>query len=153
MIAADIMRKEVVTVYENQTVEELERLLLDHRITGVPVVDERKRLVGVISQTDLVRRDREANGKAEPAAYHQELDRRLGRQGFRVETPSYTRVREVMTPAVLSAEAKTPVSELARCMTEKHVHRIVITDKGKLAGIVTSMDILRAFIKLAEEAK
>ena len=153
MIAADIMRKTVVTVRANQTVKELEQILLDHRISGAPVVDSRGHLVGVVSQTDLVRRNRERVSVDEPAAYHQELDRWLGRQGFQVEAPDFARVRDVMTPAVLSADVATPVEELARCMTQKHVHRLVITRQDKLVGIVTSMDIMRAFAQLAQEAR
>lgn len=143
MRAEDIMRKDVITIQDNQTVKELAQLLLDSKISGVPVLNAHGRLVGVVSQTDLVRREREQRAEQEAPAYHQELDRWLGRQGYQVEAPDLTLVRDVMTPAVLSANVQTPVVDLARCMIEKRIHRIVITRNGKLAGIVTSMDLLR----------
>lgn len=149
MIASDIMRKDVVTVRENQTVKELADLLIDKGISGAPVIDARGRLVGVVSQTDLVRRERERGEEQEAPAYHRDLDRWLGRKGFQIVTPEYARVGDVMTPAVLSADVGTPVESLARCMSEKRVHRLIITRKGQLAGIVTSMDVLRAFVDLA----
>lgn len=140
--AADIMHADVVTVRNNQTIKELAQVLIDHRITGAPVLDESGRLVGVVSQTDLVRRQRESDEAVEVPAYHQSLDRWLGRQGFQVEAPEYARVGDVMTPAVLSADVAAPIEELARMMSRKGIHRIVITREGKLAGIVTSMDLL-----------
>lgn len=149
MIAADIMRKDVVTVHEAQTVRELIQLLQDHRITGAPVLGNGGRVVGVVSQTDLVRREREAGEAMEAAPiYHQEMDRWLGRQGFQVEAPEYASVRSIMTPTVLSADPDTPIEELARMMVEKRVHRLIISRRGKLCGIVTSMDLLNAFLAL-----
>lgn len=149
MIAADIMHKGVITVRDFQTVKELAQILLDHRITGTPVLDSAGKLVGVVSQTDLVRSVREDAQPHEAPAYHQEVDRWLGRQGYQVEAPEYELVRDVMTPAVISADVKTPIVDLARCMAGKHIHRIIITDGGRLAGIVTSMDILKAFVGLS----
>jgi len=143
MIASDIMRTHVITVREDQTLRELAQVLQDNRITGAPVVDDRGRLVGVVSQTDLVRRQREASSTDVPA-YHRE-EAWLDANGFSIETPDYGRVRDIMTPAVLSADEKTPVEELARCMSRKGVHRLVITRRGKLAGIVTSMDLMKHF--------
>ena len=145
MIASDIMRTDVVTVREDQTLKELAQVLLDHHISGAPVVDGKGRLVGVVSQTDLVRRDREQTEPREAPAYHREVDQWLGKRGFEIESPDYARVHDVMTPAVLSADIHVSVKDLARRMTEKHIHRLVITRRGKLAGIVTSMDIMRAF--------
>jgi CBS domain-containing protein len=151
MIAADIMRKEVVTVRDTATVKELAQLLLERRISGAPVVDASGKLVGVVSQTDLVRGVREDPQPHEVPAYHADLDRWLGRRGFQVETPDFKLVREVMTPGVIAADAKTPVIELARTMSRKRIHRLIITDKKKIAGIVTSMDILQAFVRLHGE--
>lgn len=143
MIAEDVMRKDVITIQDNQTIKELAQLLLDHHISGVPVLNPHGKLVGVVSQTDLIRREREEPQRHETPAYHQDIDRWLGKRGFQVEAPDFTLVRDVMTPAVLSANVQTPVADLARCMIEKRIHRIVITRNGRLAGIVTSMDLLR----------
>lgn len=153
MIAADIMRKDVVTVRESATVRELAQLLLEKGITGVPVTDASGKLVGVVSQTDLVRGVREDPQPQEVPSYHAELDRWLGRSGFHVEAPDFKLVSEVMTPGVIAADVKTPVVQLARTMHAKHIHRVIITERKRIAGIVTSMDILQAFVKLAESVE
>ena len=151
MIASDIMRKDVVTVRDTATVKELARLLVERRISGAPVVDASGKLVGVVSQTDLVRGVREDPQPHEVPAYHADLDRWLGRRGYQVEAPDFKLVREVMTPGVIAADVKTPVIELAKTMARKHIHRLIITEKKKIAGIVTSMDILQAFVRLSDE--
>lgn len=120
MNAADVMHRGVLTVRESLTVRELSEFLLQNGISGAPVVDAGGRLMGVVSQTDIVR--------------------------FEREEPGVSFVRDVMTPAVLAADIATPVRELARRMTQEHVHRLVITERGKLAGIVSSLDLLRVLL-------
>ena len=60
-----------------------------------------------------------------------------------VEESDGTRVEQIMTPGAISFEEDTPVAALARAMMERHIHRVLITRRGRLAGIVTTMDMLR----------
>ena len=64
-----------------------------------------------------------------------------------------TRVEEVMTPGAISFDEETTVAELARAMTERHIHRVLITRQGRLAGIVTTMDMLRALLPSPKHRK
>lgn len=153
MLAKDIMRRHVITVTREMTLRELTKLFIERKITGAPVVDAEGRLVGVISQTDIVRRDREIPPGVEIPDYYQEAERAVYRSGYQIEDPDFTRVADVMTPAVLSAEEGTPVEELAKLMLRKHVHRIVVTRGGQLKGIVTSMDMLRALVEMVEKPR
>lgn len=150
MQAKDIMRRNTITAIPEMTVSEVAQLFRDHRISGAPVVDMDGALLGVISQTDLVRRDCEKALAAEEPASGSEPG--LPLEGFQVQEPDYTRTREVMTPAVISAEEDTPVEELARRMLKSHIHRIVITRRGRLCGIVTSMDLIRAVLLQRKKA-
>ncbi len=146
MLAKDIMRRKVITVTPDKTISEVARLLIDRKITGAPVVDRKGNVVGVISQTDIVRRDRERSPGASVPSYYREGEEWTFSNGYQIEDPDLTRVRDLMTPAVLSADEDAPVEELARCMLQKHIHRIVITRHGRLCGIVTSMDMLNALL-------
>jgi CBS domain-containing protein len=147
LTAKDIMRKNVLTVDPELTVQEVMQLFLDRHITGAPVVDEEDKLVGVISQTDLLRYQRSmAPVAAHTPSYYQESDGEVFVSHMRIEAPASTRVQDLMTPAAFMTEEDTPVGEIARFMLRRHVHRIIVTRKGKLAGIVTSMDLLRALL-------
>lgn len=120
MLAKDIMRRRVITVTPRMTLEETARLLTTRGISGAPVVGPRGEVVGVISLKDLVWFENE------PAR----------------------RVEQAMTPWSVSFEEDTPIEEIARQMLAKRIHRVVVTRGGELCGIVTSMDMLRALLKL-----
>ena len=147
MKAKEIMHKRVVTARPDTTLTELLKIFDDHRVTGVPVVGPQGHLVGVVSQTDLVRRERMASPRMVPD-YHQLPDGGLRVSGFRMEIPKDVAVEAVMTPWVISFEEDTPVEELAQQMLAKQIHRVVITRDGLLCGIVTSLDLVRALMVL-----
>lgn len=153
MIARDIMRTKVLTARPDMTVRELAQLLTENHISGVPVVDDAGRLVGVVSQTDLVRHELEPAEASSggPPAFHRDPEAGLPR-GFHSLVPDYTRVSDVMTPAAITGEEETPVRDLAKLMQKNHIHRVVITREGQVRGIVTSMDLLGALVKLLTKA-
>ena len=116
MLARDIMHKRVLTVRPETTLSELIKQLSERGISGAPVVGPRGDLIGVVSQTDVV-------GNQHPHAT----------------------VASVMTPWTVSFEEDTDIKEVARQMLAKKIHRVVITHEGRMCGIITSMDLLRAF--------
>jgi len=141
MLAKDIMRRKVVTVASYLTLAELAKVFQERCITGAPVVDPDGRILGVVSQTDLVRARRESS--AGVAHFHLEPDMPSASVGMHFEELEGERVEDIMTPGAIAFDAETPVSVLARAMMERHIHRVLITHDGRLAGIVTSMDMLR----------
>lgn len=118
MKAREIMQRKVFTVAPQTTLAELRRLFDEHGITGAPVTGPEGDLIGVVSRTDMT-------GAESPAQ----------------------RVESIMTPWVVCFEEETPVDELARQMLAKHIHRVVITREGRLSGIVSTMDLLRALLQ------
>ena len=145
MQAKDIMRKRVVTVGRDMTLRELSKLLVDKQITGAPVVDQRGMLVGVVSQTDLVRHGRDVPTFEVPH-YYRDPEAFLPPKGFQIVAPDYTKVGDIMTPVIFSAEESATLDELSRLMLRKRIHRVVITRAGKLCGIVSTLDLLRAYL-------
>lgn len=153
MLAKEIMRKDVVSAPPEMTLKELAKLLIERQISGVPVIDGQGRLVGVVSQTDLVRRHRETPVEVEVPGYYVEGDRTVLTSGLKIEEPDYTKVSDIMTPAVFSAREDAPVEDLARFMLSKHIHRVIIVGAGRVRGIVTSMDMLRALLVEAKKPR
>lgn len=150
MLAKDIMRRKVVAVESWLTVPEVAKVFLDKGISGAPVVDEVGAILGVVSQTDLVRtRREEADGVP---SYHRDLDDSARSAGLHLEEMDRTRVEQIMTPGAISLDENTPIEKVAKVMVDSHIHRVIITRGERLAGIVTTMDMMRALITLARRA-
>lgn len=145
MLAKDIMRKDVVTVTPYMTLKELAQTLTDGGISGAPVVDGDGKILGVVSQTDLVRAERESSPN-DVGFYHKETDEAATASGFHYEDPDTRRVEQIMTPGGLSCDVETPVEDVARLMLARRIHRVLVTRRGGLVGIITTMDIMRAFL-------
>jgi CBS-domain-containing membrane protein len=146
--ARDIMTQEVITISPEASVEDLARLLEDHKIGGVPVMEEGGRLVGVVTQSDLVKRSRDLELPPAlnildlhmfietPAGFKRRLEKMLG-----------DTVREVMTPEPITITPGTPVQEIAALMDRKKVHTLPVVEQGKLVGIVGKMDLIRSLAR------
>jgi CBS domain-containing protein len=132
MLAKDIMRRRVVSVSPKMSLREVAALFDELDISGAPVVGPEGGLIGVITKTDLL--SQPARGAAE------------GARGLTAER----RVEQAMTPWGVSVEEDTPVEDLARQMLSKRIHRLIITRGGEMCGIVTSLDIVRALLKMTE---
>jgi CBS domain-containing protein len=128
----EVMMRDVIFVRPDTSLLTVAELLLDHHISGVPVVDSKGRLQGVISQTDLVRRQIDEEGEAGPS-----LDAGLHMVDSSVAA-------DVMTKKVLTVDPGASLVEAAKVMVEASVHRVpVVTKDGKLVGIVSTSDIVR----------
>jgi CBS domain-containing protein len=146
--AQDVMTTPVYTTSPDTPVPEVARLLVKRRISGAPVVDEEGRLVGIVTEADLL--PKEAGpaglpltallGPEAPPEVREHLRRYRGRV-----------VREVMTREVVTATEDTPVQQLAALMLRKQVNRIPIVRGERVVGIVTRNDVLRAFFRRDEE--
>lgn len=144
MKAEDIMIKDVVTVGPEALIRDVATLMLERRISGVPVVDAAGRLLGVLSEGDLIRRPEIETDKI-----------RRGWLGLFVSSDekahdfvkSHGRMaREVMTKPAISVTPETPLAEVVHLMERKRVKRLPVVAQGKLVGVVTRTDLLRALV-------
>lgn len=154
--AADVMNPNVLVVQEDLTVEELASFLVENEISGAPVVDPEGRLVGVVSVTDLARSVAEGTDTADrpnPDFFVSEWGGTLRRdqvEGLRFGQGGEMRVRDIMTPAVCSVDAETPVPEVAETLINSHIHRLLVTSGERVVGIVTSSDLLGLLVREPE---
>jgi CBS domain-containing protein len=148
--AADLMTPGPVSIRGTATVHEAVALLTARGFSAAPVIDEAGRPAGVVSQTDLLVHDRETATRPAPYPeyYHRsELTLRSGEslgEGFQVEAPDGTQVRDVMTPAVISVTPDAPARRVVADMLALRVHRLFVVDRaGVLVGVISALDILR----------
>ncbi len=173
MKVGDIMRQNVLTVAPDATVQELLRFLSDNEISGAPVVSERDEIKGVVSATDVIRyvaKMREIpagdalaeQGSSPPeelaeegaSSYFWDPDRSFslagpGLEAFDAGIFESTTVRDIMTTAAFTVGPHQTVREVAQFLLQGRIHRALVVDTGRLVGLVTTFDLLRA---LAEEA-
>ena len=151
LVAKDVMNPVVLTVRDDMTVRELATFLTENEISGAPVVDPRGKLGGVVSLRDIV------ESTAEGAEEMVERPR-VSKMGWGDRmTPSELSlmhlenegllVREIMTPSVYTVAEDTPVSKVAETMVRGHIHRLVVTRRGKAVGIISTLDLLGLLTK------
>jgi len=147
--AADIMNRDVVCVKRSTTLQELVEILFTKRVGGVPVVDDKEELIGIVSKTDLVTYGLECelceilgNKKENPLL--SDLQNFANIQG---QEPSSVTVEQIMTTPAIAADPNAPVTDIVRIMLAKKIHRIIIAEGKKVVGIITTMDLLRLLDK------
>ncbi len=175
--AKDLMTPRPITVPAEMSIGDLCDLFQENNINGAPVVDEDGRLVGVVTQEDIVygamgdmASDPIAGAAAPPGKRKGRREKPLiallrrqrlaavpesgpapGERPFWTDLakprgPLASPVRSIMTSPAISADEDTPVSDLCRIMWNLRIHRVPIVRKGKVTGLVSSMDLARAIL-------
>ena len=146
----DIMHRDVLAVDADWPLDKLAGFLTDNSISGAPVTDEHGELIGVVSLTDLVRHnsmtDKDTDTNNTHDVYLYELERHVSNEELRVFHAQYEspiQVREIMTPMIFRVSEKDSVKDVAETMLKGNIHRVFVTRKGKLKGIITALDMLQ----------
>lgn len=140
MRARELMSTPVVTVRAEATLKEVVKVMAAHRISGIPVVDRLDRLVGIISESDFLK-------KMEDAERGHGFPDRLARAAGADQRVGARTASELMTPLVITAGPEATVRELTHLMMAHYVNRIPILESGRLVGIVARADILRTLTR------
>lgn len=142
MNASAIMVSDVITVKPDDTVQDVAGLLLVNCISAVPVVDESGKMVGIVSEGDLLRRVENRTAHSRPWWLKLLMGRELLAAEFIRE---YGRkFADLMTREVISAEPGTPVAEIASLLERHRIKRVPIVQNGKLVGIVSRANLIQA---------
>lgn len=143
---ADIMSRDLVVVHPETPLNDAIKTLAERRISGLPVVDQDNKLVGVISETDLMWRESGVTPPAHfmildsviylenPAKYERDLHKALGQT-----------VGEVMTKKdIVTVKPDNPIRHAAQLMNERKVHRLIVVDEShSVIGVLTRGDVIR----------
>jgi CBS domain-containing protein len=145
--AKDIMTQDVVSVSPETEVSRAAKLLLENHYNGLPVVDEKGRLVGIVCQSDLVFQQK----KIPIPSVFTILDSVIPlsspyRIEKEVEKMAALIVAQAMTPNPAYVEPETTLEEIATIMVRNNLHTLPVLEKGKLVGIIGKEDVLRTLI-------
>jgi len=147
----NIMTRDLITVSPDTEIVHAAKLLLEKGINGIPVVDKKGELVGIICQSDLI-----AQQKRLPIpSIFTLLDGFIPLTSMKhfekaVQKIAATTVADAMTPKPVTVQTETSIEELASLMVDKNFHTLPVVDEGKLVGVVGKEDILKTFTSESE---
>lgn len=146
--AKDIMTKDVITVAPSTTLEELAQILTENKISGCPVVDENKDLIGIVTENDLI---------SQKKRLHIPTIVRLFDAFIMLESPSRlekelkkmaaVKVDEICAKDVITVNEETPIEDIATIMSEKGVHLIPVVEGSKIKGIIGKIDLIKGIAR------
>lgn len=142
MLARDIMTTNVLAVDEDDHAHHAVEIMADHNISGLPVVDVSENLVGIVTERDLLLIDQQKPPVTKTALYglwiqpSKMAEEDAKRRGVRV--------RDVMTRRVITFRPDDRVRDIARIMRDRDINRAPIVENGKIVGIISRGDIIRA---------
>jgi len=148
MLAKDIMTRDVITVRPEEDVQKVAQLLLDNKISGVPVVDANHQLVGIVTEKDLMIKATELK----VPFYITLFDSIIFLENpirFKNDLKKYgaSQVKDAMTEKVYWVEEDTPAADIAELMHKEKVNRVPVVRHKKVIGIVTRNDLLKTLVK------
>ena len=145
MTVREVMTESVISVRPSTSLKEVALLLIDHKISGLPVVDVGGAVLGVVSEADFLVKEQGAD-----AIRHRRLARFLGESDeSRVQLAKLEAVTagEAMTAPAITIGSRQRISEAAALMTARKVNRLPVVDDGRLVGIVSRADLVRAYVR------
>jgi CBS domain-containing protein len=145
LTAKDIMTRQVITVTPELSVQELATLLLTRKIGGAPVVDATGKLLGVVTESDLIDQGKNVHIPTvvsildaflvleSPNRMDQEFKKMVGRT-----------VGDICAKELVTVTEETPVSDIATIMSEKRIHTLPVVSAGELVGVIGKTDLIRS---------
>jgi CBS domain-containing protein len=151
LTAKDIMTKDVITVTPDTSIEKLASILVQNEISGVPVVDDAGTLFGMVTENDLISRNKRLHIPTVvsflDAAIYLESSKKFEQE---VKRMCATRVGDICNRKAVSITEETTIVDIATIMSEKNVHLLPVVRNAKIVGIVGKRDMVKAVARQAE---
>ena len=144
LTAKDIMTKDIITVTKKTSTEDLSKLFIEHRVSGIPVVDENGGLQGVVTQADLIEQKKNLHIPTVIALFDAVLLLETQKK-FESDVKKLTGscVEDIYTANAISVNMDTEFRDVATIMSEKDIHTLPVLDGEKLVGIIGKLDLIR----------
>lgn len=140
MKVEEVMTRDVITTSPGAAIHEVARLMVNHTVSGLPVVDDTGQLVGIISEGDLILRQKQRERLSWWRLFFEDGER-LARE---YQKAVGTTVGEVMSTAVISASPDLPIESAAVILDRHRIRRLPVVADGRLVGIVSRGDLVKA---------
>ena len=144
----DVMTTTVITANPTDSLKDVAQVLVDRRVSGLPVVDADGAVLGVVSEADFL--IKEQGPSIEPHGLRSLLVAPRDRRAHAAKAAART-VGDLMTAPAITIGPRRPISDAARTMSSRRVNRLPVVDDGRLVGIVTRTDLVRAFARSDQE--
>jgi len=145
--AGDVMTTKVITVKKDTTLKKLAEIFYTNHINGVPVVDDDGLLIGIICESDLIRKDQKFHIPTVvtffDAVFCLDRSKDVAKEIHRI---SATTVEELFTEKPVTVDVKIPIDEIATIMTHKKIYTIPVMDGDRLVGIIGKADLIRTIV-------
>jgi CBS domain-containing protein len=142
----DVITRDVVYVNPQDTVREALEVMVENRVSAMPVLDARNHCVGVISVTDIIGMTKELSDELDALSDAGRLDHDALVDDLEHADMLTELVKERMSAEVISVHVECTIQDAAQQMLRNHVHRLVVLDKNEyVVGVVSTMDLLAAF--------
>jgi len=145
MKASEVMTRDVLTVGPQTAVAEAIRLMLDNNVSGLPVLADNGKVVGILTEGDLLRRSETGTERHRPRWL--EILMGPGRMAGEYIRTHGRRVEEIMTTDLISVAPDTPLDEVVSLMERRRIKRVPVLDDDALLGIVSRADLLRSLLQ------
>ncbi|HEY6530195.1 MAG TPA: CBS domain-containing protein [Cellvibrionaceae bacterium] len=157
LCAKDIMTTDLLTAYEGWTIHRLADFFINRQISAAPVIASDHELVGVVSVGDVCKfnnLDEQDKSNALRNHYRDSCGQDINEDVLRSWVKDAARnctVHQIMTHEVIAIDQNESLTAVANVLLDRHLHRVFVTDNNKVVGVVTAMDVLKAFVQPANK--
>jgi CBS-domain-containing membrane protein len=143
--AKDIMTKDVITVRPDTTIEELARILMKNQISGAPVVDAQERLIGVVTENDLISKNSRLHIPTILRLFDAYIPLGTSKLESDIKRMTASTVQDICSKEVITVDSEASADYIATLMTERKIHLLPVLKEGKLEGIIGKKDLIEGF--------
>ncbi|MBT5549848.1 MAG: CBS domain-containing protein [Nitrospina sp.] len=143
--ARDIMTQDVVTVNKDQPISDLSKLFIENHFNGVPVLDDSGKILGVVTQGDLIEQNKNLHIPTVIALFDAVLFLESEKK-FESDVKKLTgsKIEDIYHSSLITVSPDADLSEITTLMAENDVHTLPVLDGDKLVGIIGKKDVIRA---------
>jgi CBS-domain-containing membrane protein len=149
--AKDIMTTNVITVKETTTLEDLARIIMQHHISGAPVVNDKGTVTGIVTENDLINQNKRLHIPTILRLFDAFIPLGTSKLESEIKRMAASTVKDIYTKEVVTVDEETPVENIATIMAEKKIHLLPVLKEGNLVGIIGKKDIIKGLSRDVSE--